>query len=394
MSQYGLDPSSEFLAGWIDGIQSGRDTLVNAARPELRRFGLWLADDYRVSMPEEGEMPAFDPLREHPRENPLDDETYENGFQSGLRDVQREILRTARADLADHDLFLADDGSVMPTELVSFFVNYYRETTKLHEATEASFDTFVDDLVAEIPRPDETPMGDPDVSPRLNRVVEAAFTKEQQLLTSRRAAKQNAPPPKRGLWTMIRDNMDRRTAVAALTSALFATAGSWFVFKTDDTSKKVESPDSEVTQAYQPPAVWNNVPQSHRGHLILVDQAFHTTEAAGGPTQVSGLVGMVMATPGADGLKEMIAKVICERPRFTYLPLIVLGLNSNSTPDAATRVSLISQLNKLEVLQQGPSPFNSDFKTALLQCHTSGTETNAKVISLTSRLLTQLGVPH
>jgi len=325
----------EYLAGWTDGVIAARGEMRNAMIPELARYGLWLDDANDVVERESDRVSLFEPDVVPEPDNPDGNEVYARAFEDGREASREHVLKKARVILVEHDLFAGDDGAIVPTDLVSFFVSWYRGKTKPARVrvTDQSLHAFLDDATAGMDTPNVD--GDLSVSSSANAALEEAAARESAFLARRSVGTEPAPPPRtflRRTWTMVKKSIDRRTAVTVLTGAVLSgTALGWF-FWGDGKLSPQRSPQerAQSLDSIPPtPAHWQYLSPNDRLMCEGIHAWLSTEERAGNKATVVATLDALMSGTN-DQPKQFIAKYVRDLRRGDLAASLALGLGPHT----------------------------------------------------------------
>ena len=310
---YGMDPEHERASGWIDGIRAAGVSLRNTVRLELERFGFESPAIGRGSAPRAAHREAESPIEP---DNPLGDPDYEEGFERGFAEGLRAVARKLRGALAAQDLYLTDEGHLVTTDLVDALVRWHRDhasplpETPLDDATIIDFiDTAIDAAIPPVGIPD--PVAVPttvDSAP----TVSASFDERS---------------PIQRTWTMVKQNIDRRTAVACLIGLLGGASGLG-VFSGRSPNGSVEAQSSSTSLGI--PAAWGQIPPAERDVLISIHSMVTSLDASW-PAGVPLMIQQAITAPaGVDPYKALVVKYVRELTRGDLLPALMSGLTPSN----------------------------------------------------------------
>lgn len=343
--KYGMDPDQEFAAGWIDGSRAAGVEIRNHVRRELVRYGQELgADD--VVRP--CERPDATPRKVPAPDNPLGDASYLAGWTSGHAAGLESIVRHLRQNAVASDLYVTRRGQLATVGLVDDLVHWFRAATEADERTgvmtDASLHAFIDgtDSTAPPPPPPQ-PHATPSDPESRTRACSSTRVTAPHATTTRSCGSRL-----KGFWTMVRRNIDRRTAIATLAGVIAGAGGLgwlWWGGETLEVQKPIER-----TQV--PSDLLQGLPEGLTAHspsasatFFSIHAAIRTTQSNGGIRAVKSLLTQVMATPGeADALKMYVSTYITEMGRFDLLPPLLTGLIPSHSDTRARRGILTSVL--------------------------------------------------
>ena len=354
----------------------------NVTRVELRRYGLFL--DVKSGSVSEipDDVPLGDPLPEPGKDNPHDHPAYEEGWEAGFQEGHQAVLRCLREELAERGLFVTDTGMVTTLDVASELVDYCRQLADKRPGEELSDEeihAFIDGV---------------DMSAQPPRTIEPISGLEPEEDDARAATAVEREAGRRpwfrrlgGVWTMIRKEVDRRTAIIAMGSVLVTASAGWMAVRQGLLPAGVQAQEAEVPIAgeYNAPTTWNALPDAARDKYLAWDQVAWQMEEAGTIESLINVVSSIMAVPGSDQLKSELAFFVKSSQRFSFLPALLPGINPNVS-NATTRRTLLSVLHEAFVVTPG-SHIPSDLGAGIVAYSQSGLETDPGCILLLNSLV-------
>ena len=361
---YGMESGQEFLAGWTDGMLAAKVAMRNAVRRELLRYALELT-------PDDGVVAAAspDPAAEKVPgpDNPLGDQDYADGWERGFREGHGAVATALRAVLAHEDLILSDTGNIVTARLASILIDWFRSRVDTADVSDETIHAFIDGATEDaVPPPGEA--------------VSAPST-----VASEPPARQ-----RRGVWTMIRRNLDRRAALAAFSGALAMGTLGWFAW----TPHKDERP--VIEQAQLPsglpptPAIWNTYPADLQQSLMAIHTVVSGFDQAGDTPSAIAIGHQVMGLPSSmDGSKLLVVNYVRDTQRGDLLPALFSGL-SPATSGRQIRVQILLAV-RVVTREQGAAAVPAVVRSSLRAYQSSQVEFDAGVLKALGHVLSDLG---
>lgn len=381
-SPYETSWNQEFVAGWLDGFRASRIAMHNVTRLELRRYGLFL--DVKSGGVSEipSDVPLGDPLPEPDKDNPNDHPAYEEGWEAGFQEGHRAVLRCLRQELAERGLFVTESGMVTTLDVASELVDYCRhlaDDPPGEELSDEKIHAFIDGVEASAQAPRTRPsVAESDEGEDPARAATVAEPEAGRRSWLRRLG---------GVWTMIRKEVDRRTAIIAMGSVLVTASAGWLAIRRGLLPTGVQAQEAEIplSSEYSAPTTWNALPDAARDKYLAWDQVAWQMEEAGTIESLKNVIAGIMEAPGSDQLKSELAFFIKSSQRFSFVPALLPGINP-SVSNATTRRTLLGVLHQAFVVTPG-AHIPSDLGAGIVAYSQSGLETDPGAILLLNSLV-------
>lgn len=182
---------------------------------------------------------------------------------------------------------------------------------------------------------------------------------------------------------MIRQNVDRRTALVTLCATLAGSALTWLGLRPEHPDVVTQQPAS-----YVPPTTWDHLNPIVRGTFLAIDSLVYQAEQQGQVAQVQAIAQSIMAMPGQDAGKMYVVRYVTDAPKPAYLMPLLFGLDPSLSGPEVRR--LIIAAPERILTKVGPSAVPSVCRVALQTYQTSGFETDPTTTGLLARVISSL----
>jgi hypothetical protein len=366
-----MESGQEWLAGFQDGQHAARAALLNVLKRELARRQLAIDDSDGVRVfQHRGPITLPPPEEVREPDNPFGGEDYASGWRSGQQAGLSAILRPVRSDLAVIDLYASNEGYIADADLISELLARHRAGSTV---TDEDIHSFLDAHMPALPQPPgalEAP------------TPSTANTQPQAEAAPRRGRL-------RGVWSMIRRNVDRRVAITALTATLLTAGGMKLIHEPPPPTEPKETRSQIVPPNITYPAIWQSYATPVRGMLEAMHNWVVTTVAAGNQATVhataQGIMGSSMAW---DNLKHHVSLYVLQTESVFLVSDVLVALSPTMSSPKVRR----SVANAAHVLAMthGTAAYPPQLRLQLKAYIDSNVENDAVTRTIIERLINRL----